>query len=77
MMSKVVDGNFSYTDKVFEIILDFCIIKEGRPIISDRKTKLEITIIKASSIFLWSGSSYNITRMDIQSTGNNRWFNGV
>lgn len=52
MMSKVVDGNFSYTDKVFEIILDFCIIKEGRPIISDRKTKLEITIIKASSIFL-------------------------
>lgn len=28
-MNKVVDGNFSYTDKVLEIILDFCITKEG------------------------------------------------
>lgn len=65
MMSKVVDGNFSYIDKVFEIILDFCIIKEGRFIISDRKIKLEIIIIKVFFIFFWSGFFYNIIRMDI------------
>lgn len=76
-MNKVVDGNFSYTDKVLEIILDFCITKEGRLIISNRKTMLEITLIKASSMSLWSGSTYNITHIDIQSTGNNRWFNDV
>lgn len=53
MMSKVVDGNFNLVTliKVFEIILDFCIIKERRLIISDGKTTLEITIIKASFIF--------------------------
>ena len=76
-MNKVVDGNFSYIDKVFEIISDFCITKERRPIISNRKTMLEITLIKAFSMFLWSGSTYNITHIDIQSTGNNRWFNDV
>lgn len=48
----MVDGSFSYIDKVFEIISDFCITKEGRPIISNRKTMLEITLIKASSMFL-------------------------
>lgn len=51
-MNKVVDGNFSYIDKVFEIISDFCITKERRPIISNRKTMLEITLIKAFSMFL-------------------------
>ena len=48
----MVDGSFSYIDKVFEIISDFCITKEGRPIINNRKTMLEITLIKASSMFL-------------------------
>lgn len=76
-MNKVVDGNFSYIDKVLEIILDFCITKERRLIISNRKTMLEITLIKASSMFLWSGSTYDITHIDIQSTGNNRWFDDV
>lgn len=76
-MNKVVDGNFRYIDKVLEIILDFCITKERTLIISNRKTMLEITLIKASSMFLWSGSTYDITHIDIQSTGNNRWFNDV
>ena len=51
-MNKVVDGNFSYIDKVLEIILDFCITKERRLIISNRKTMLEITLINPSSMFL-------------------------
>lgn len=53
-MSKIVDGNLKLVTlmKVLEIILDFYIIRKRRPIISDRKTMLEITIIKASSMFL-------------------------
>lgn len=72
MVNKVAVRNSSYIDKVLEMISNFCIIRESRSIISVRKTILKISIIKASSMFLLSGSTYNMTHINIQSTGNNR-----
>jgi hypothetical protein len=54
VMSQVVDGNFELVKliKVLGMISDLSITKESRSIISNRKTVLEITTIKAASMFL-------------------------
>jgi hypothetical protein len=54
VMSQVVDGNFDLVKliKVLGMISDLSITKESRSIISNRKTVLEITTIKAASMFL-------------------------